>query len=187
MSLENALQKGTFDVLEAAKGRGYPTETVTLYTAFVAEYEARKIEKRLATDTLTDEERLELETRFQACVDEIKASALTFHLRGVSPGVIDAIHAEAEAKRADESDDTVTDDQSQKEFAADKITATHIVKVVDAQGAEDTAEWTTERFRAFADLIPDGETIKLVGAVSSLTFESAAFDEVVGPDFSLKR
>lgn len=187
--LENALQKGTFNVLDAAKGRSYPTDKVTLYTDFKAEYEVRKVEARIAE--LADKnatkavvkERNELESKREACLEAIKASALTFHLRGIAPGVHEAIYKEADAHLADENNTEITDEDSRNKFANDAVIAAHIVKVVNAEGAEDT-EWSTEKVSALHEVLPDGELIKLLAKVSELSFQAAAFDQVVGPDFS---
>lgn len=188
-NLENALQKGTFNVLEAAKGRGYPTDKVTLYTAFDAEYEARAIEAKLsalegkkASKEVTAQ-RTELQSSLDACLQRIKDSALVFHLRGVSPNVHEALTKEADAHLADESNEEVTDDDSRNEFVNDATIAAHIVKVTNAEGAED-AEWSREKVAALRDVIPDGELLKLLEKVYELSFEAAAFDKVVGPDFS---
>ena len=187
--LENALQKGTFNVLEAVKGRGYPTDKVTIYTAFDAEYEARAIESKMqALDSKSKaaavvKERNELQSSLDACLQRIKDSALVFHLRGVSPNVHEALTKEADALLADESNEAITDDDSRNEYVNDATIAAHIVKVTSAQGDED-AEWSREKVAALRDVIPDGELLKLLEKVYELSFQSAAFDRVVGPDFS---
>lgn len=189
-NLENALQKGTFNVLDAVKGRGYPTDKVTLYTAFDAEYEARSIEaklKALEGKKATKEvaaQRAELQSSLDACLQRIKDSALTFHLRGIAPSVQEAIYAEADAHLADENNEDVKTDEDRNRFANDAVIAAHIVKVVNAEGAEDGEAWTREKVEALHDLLPEGEMLKLLHKVAELSFEAAAFDKVVGPDFS---
>lgn len=189
-NLENALQKGTFNVLDAVKGRGYPTDKVTLYTAFDAEYEARNIEAKLkalegkkATKEVTAQ-RTELQSSLDACLQRIKDSALTFHLRGVAPSVQEAIYAEADAHLADENNEDITTDEQRNEFVNNAVIAAHIVKVVNAHGDEDLSEWTGEKVGALREILPDGEMLKLLQKVAELSFEAAAFDKVVGPDFS---
>lgn len=189
-NLENALQKGTFNVLDAVKGRGYPTDKVTLYTAFDAEYEARSIEAKLealsgkkATKEVTAQ-RTELQSSLDACLQRIKDSALTFHLRGVSPSVHEALAREGDAHLANEENESITTDEQRNEFVNNAVIAAHIVKVVNAEGAEDTEEWTGEKVAQIREIIPDGEMLKLLTKVAELSFEAAAFDKVVGPDFS---
>lgn len=187
--LDNALQKGTFNVLDAAKGRGYPTDTVTLYTAFDAEYEAQKIEAQLAEldgkgkAAAVLKKRNELQSSLDACLKQIKDSALTFHLRGVPPSVPETIYKEADAHLANEENTEVTDQDSRNRFSNDAVIAAHIVKAVNVDGAEDT-DWSREKVAALHDVLPESELLKLLEKVSALSFQAAAFDQVVGPDFS---
>lgn len=182
--LENALQRGTFNVLDAARGRGYPTDTVTVFTAKPAAHEARKIQIALGDET--DPEKVkELETSLASYIDEIKASALRFYMRGVSPGVTRAIDREAAALFGPENPERPFNGEIDlEEWAVYKVAAAHIYKVEDAQGNVDESEWDLERFFELSKVLPDSETGKILEKVTELSFASAVFDEVVGPDFS---
>lgn len=182
--LENALQRGTFNVLDAARGRGYPTDTVTVFTAVDSAFEAKKIQVALGDETDPDKV-AELESRLATLVDEIKASALVFHLRGLNPGVIETIRAEGAAKFGGEEP---LEDGDESEHNALSIVAASLVKVVDAEGNEDARDtWTFADVKELFGVLPEPETEKIYAVANELSFASAVFDEVVGPDFSLKR
>ena len=67
-----------------------------------------------------------------------------------------------------------------------RIIAPHIIKVVRADGAEDTRKFTTERVENLEYSLPDSEWIKLDQEVRRLSFETAFFDEAVDAGFLQK-
>lgn len=183
--LENALQRGTFNVLDAVRGRGYPTDTVTVYTAVEAAYEAKKIQVALGDETDPDKV-AELESSLEDCLNQIKASALRFHLRGLPPGVVESIEEEAIAKTSDPEDPLAANNRAR--ISLTSTLAASIVKVEDAEGNVDEREkWTAEDVEEMFSILPDTESGRLIEKMTELTFQSAVFDEVVGPDFSLRR
>lgn len=177
----NALDEArrTFSVLDAAKGKSYPQDTVTVYTDTAAAYEAYKLEKRINASVDSDEvDALALEQK--ALRDKVKASAKTFLLRGISKGLIKRINEEAEIKFQAE-----LDDRKQNVWANFSYLAAHIISVTDADGAVDERKWSFEDVDTLQDELDDSEFQKIMGLMLELTFATDLFDASVTADFLL--
>lgn len=190
---QNAMEPGTFDLDEFVQGRGFPRDTVTVFTNADAAYERAQVEKRLTT-LAQDKEKLnknstlyketqaefkELEDRSAELMEDIKASALVFHLRGISPGHIKKINKDVYEESQKEEWDEVTTAST----ASYRIVAPHIIKVIRADGAEDNRQFTPDRVETLEMTLPESEWNKLDRKVMEMSFKSAYFDAAVDAGF----
>jgi hypothetical protein len=142
-------------------------------------------------------EAADLETRIEALSSQVIGSALTFHVRGLAPaqwrliykkwrkGVKQPVRKnfapgsdgeeefETEAfERNIERNDRINEDQ----------VACAIVKVVNADGAEDSTVWSIEDVANLHATLLESEWSKLKGQVENLTFASNLFHAAVEQD-----
>lgn len=176
--VEAAKAKGTFSVLEVAQGRGYPQDIVTVYTDHVSAYEIHLLEKQIA-DEKDDERVNELDARINELKQKVKASALTFHLRGISPRDIKAIQKAARKEFGEEADFGEA-----ANWQNDRYVAAHIVSVHDAQDNVDEHDWTGEEVEQFRLSVHADTYEPIAKLVTELSFASAYFDATVDADFS---
>jgi hypothetical protein len=176
--VETASAQGTLNVLEAAKGRAYPDDDVVIYTDAKAAYEAHRLAV-LAADQTDSDKADEIGAQEKDARDRVLASALTFHLRGFSRGVIDAINEEARVKFGTE--DTGKGDIAN--WCNLKYVAESIIRVEDAAGGVDEHHWTPEEVRSLYDLLPIESYDKIVNKMFELSFAASLFDTVVDADF----
>lgn len=176
--VETASAQGTLNVLEAAKGRAYPEDSVTVYTDAAAAYEARQL-ATLAADQTNADEADTINVQIKAAQALVWKSALTFHLRGFSRGVIDSINEEARVKFG-------TEDTNSGEIANWcnlKYVAESIIRVEDIAGGVDEHHWTPEEIQSLYDLFPIESYDKIVNKMFELSFAATLFDAVVDADF----
>jgi len=176
--IEKATEKGTFSILDAAKGIGYPKDTVDVYTDIEAAYLIKHYNTQAANE-LDPEKVDEIAAKVDELKQRIKDSAYTFHLRGYAPEVVKAINDEARAKFDVED----TSDGDAAVWCNYKYVAEAIQLVTRPDGAEDHTHWTPEKVEELAYILPDGEFDKITLKVSELVFTAAYFDQVVDADF----
>lgn len=174
-----ATAPGKFDVLSAAKGRSYPQDIVDVYTDAEAAYQVNVLGRKIANHRTDDDELAALVAEQDALKETVKASVLTFRLRGINPGMIQSIVAQADAKYP-----AVTDVGTHNEWSNFSITAAHIVDVTDAAGNVDDHKWTVEEVYTLREYLPDSEFDKINDLVVNLSFSAQLFDASVNADFS---
>lgn len=177
--VEKATAKGTFSILDAAKGIGYPSDTVTVYTDIEAAYLIKHYNMQ-AADELDPDKADEIDAKIKELKQRIADSAMTFTLRGYAPQVVAAINEEARAKF--DVEDTSSGEAA--EWCNYKYVAESIQLITDAEGNEDHTHWTPEKVKELAFLLPDGEFDKITAKMSELVFTAAYFDQAVDADFS---
>ena len=183
--VEEALAKGKFSVLGAAKGDAYPEDNITVFADAKSAYEAAKVEKRINDET--DPQRAaELEIEKQEHIDAVKASALTFYMRGHAPGITKLIQKAADKEFGPDNRGDV-DLAEKNTWKNDSYLAEDIVRVVNAAGEVDDHKWTPEDVVALKAWLPDPEVERLFELMFQLTFARDVFDQAVGPDFSRRR
>jgi len=183
--VQNDLKQGTFDLDAFVQGRGFPTDTITVFTNDGAAHDLAKVEARLTeigqnkNQKAFKEEFAALEKEAEDLKDAIKASALVFHMRGISPGHIKKVSRDVmETQKKEEWDE---------DYAADQLnfrwTAPHIIEVVNAAGESDKRVFTPERVENLASMLPSSEWQKIVEAINNLSFRTAAFDQAADAGF----
>lgn len=175
--VDAATAKGTFSVLDVAKGRGYPQDTVDIYMDHASAHEAHKIESLIAETT--DPNVVEfLEDQRRALRDAVIKSRLTFHMRGINSGTIEGLQKQAKKKFPDDEDR-----EERNAWVNDSYLAAHVVKVVDAEENEDGHKWTAEEMAELRGYLPAESFVKLIAKRDELTFAAMYFDETVNADF----
>lgn len=169
----------TFSVLDAAKGRSYPTDEVTVYTDVASLYLLNELDA-IANDAETGDEANAVEPAVAELREKIKESALTFHLRGFSPGVRTSINDETRALFGEEVD---LDEGDPLIWRLNKYVSESIISVTNTEGAVDEHRWSDEDVASLRGLLPDEEWVKLQDLTLKLSFESWHFDEAVNADF----
>jgi hypothetical protein len=187
--------QGTFDLDEFVQGRGFPRDSVTVFTNEDAGYDYTAVQERLK-ELVQDKEKLgeatrskayrdilaemaPLEEKAAALLEKIKESALTFHLRGISPGHIKKINKDV-AKEAEKEE---WEQDHAAEEAGWRIIAAHIIEVVNAKGETDKRSFDAERVGNLEMILPESEWRKLDRKVAELSFKSAYLDVAVDAGF----
>lgn len=190
----------TFSLDEFVQGRGFPEADVTVFTNADAGYEYSKAQERMKE--LADErivlgeatrskrykenkaEYDEIEAKAEALKEQVKASALTFHLRGIAPGHIKKITADVQREQEKRLED---EDPWSEQEASDALThrwfAPHIIRVTKADGAVNSGPFTQDTIAALEFSLPPSQFKKLNDKISDLSFQSAYFDRMVDAGF----
>lgn len=183
--VETAQAKGTFSVLDAAKGRAYPEDDTTVYLDSAAAYEFHAIETALA-DEKDAKTKAALDKKRTALKAKVEASALTFHLRGVAPGFVQALLTKATAlfpPTNDENQDYPENAAQRVRWFENALWVEHIVSATNAAGEVDEHRWTVDEIEELRNLIPGETEEKIMELVNNLSFAAAYFDAVVSADF----
>lgn len=195
--VEKALEPKTFSVLDAIKGRSYPTDTETVYTDTAALYQLKKLElERLDLDMAANnatrgEEANEFDARI-AVLDEkivevkkkVAASGITFEMRGYSPEVRDSLVKEAKAKFNLADDESIMDGTPANEWLNARAIAESTIRTRNAEGAVDEHHFSVEDVEVFRSFLAPEEFGKLIGLTLLLSYTAFAFDANTTPDFS---
>jgi hypothetical protein len=175
----------TFSVLDAIKSRSYPQDIVTVYTDVNSAYDIHRIEEKIAD--LTDADQINaLDQVIAEFKDKIKASALTFRMRGLPREQIDAINDEAHLKFpwTDKTAPDPVDRGIGGEWVNRSFIAAHIVDVTDADGNVDSHKWNADEVAVLRGRLPDESFLALIRLMQELSFAATYFDASVTPDFS---
>lgn len=180
--IQKMLAKDTFDVFGVLEGRSFPTDEVTVVTNPAALYEIVRLENLIA-DSMDGDEVNALDEQIAALKERARDSALTFHLRGFPYSVVEDI----ENAIQEENPDLDLSEGPGAVMANSRYVAASIVKVVKADGSEDTRNWTASDVdRLRGSLYPD-QFEQILDTVQRLSFSSAYFESAVSADFLSKR
>lgn len=196
----------TFNLSDALSGVTRPKDEVTVYLdgeraqqlddvlGEISEI-GRQIAALPKTGGITgnpEEERLqkeldELNELVPLLVDTIKASALTFHLRGLAPKQTDLIVKSWEKKLKPESKQPtqeeladIDEDRSKKINA--ELIAKCTVKIVNGEGKVSTGALSIEAVEALRDEISKPEYNRLVNVANGLCVAGNLFNSVMASD-----
>lgn len=160
----------TFDVFSFIEKTEYPVDTVSIFTDTKSAKEYVDAKKEL--DELSNGDAAfdpaELEKRIEDAADKLKASSLTFELRGYAPGVVEEI------MKLHEDDETGGDYD---------LIARAIIGVRNIEGAKDSHIWSAEEVKNLKGRIAENEYFKLLNAVAGVIFTAALFDQAVDAGF----
>jgi hypothetical protein len=188
--VNDAKAKGTFSVLDAARGnRSYPQDIKTVYTDVAAAYEVKRLEK-LDKGEKDREVHESIVAQIEDAKERVRKSALTFRLRGIGEGTKDSIRDEALAKFPEVQDQFGNRTSGGPDYGEgavwnnDKTLAEHIIDVTDADGYVDEHHWTPEEIAELRETLPPESFGSIVELMFELSFAAAYFDASVTPDFS---
>lgn len=173
--------KGTFNLAERLKGRGFPTEEVNVYLNEDAGYQLVRLMSQPAP---TDEAALEAFNELvQGVVDEVQESRLTLSLRGISTGHIKQIgkNLRKSLKAEDPDYDFTSEEFENLQFF--HYAAAHIVRVTDYSDDFEERLFTAEDVETLNNVLPRGEWDKILSAVARLSFSSNYFEQATDAGF----
>lgn len=172
----------TFSVLDAIKGRSYPTDEVEVYLDVESLYEYIRIND-LANDAKDSDTVNALDAELNVLREKIMATRLTFHMRGFAPKVSKAILAEARAKFSLDGDEMILEDTPAFRWVNLRTIAESVIKVENVAGEVDEKHFSTEDIEAFEDMLLPEEFAKISEKTFELSFKAMMFDAAVTPDF----
>jgi hypothetical protein len=176
--VKDAQGKGKFNLADVIKGRGFPEDTIEVYVDVASAYELTKLNERLILVT-DDEESIVLEKEAKALSDKILASKLTFHMRGVSQGLAEAIENKSKVNKSKDEDAFIL------EYFA-RLIASNIVKIVDAEGNEDERVFELADIEELRAGLPIEAWEQLVSTTQKLTLASGYFKGLTDAGFLQK-
>lgn len=195
-ALNAALDQDSFDVLEFVTGDLTPRKTVSIYTNSEAGYRldtllAQEEENvRIASESdglsITDGGVWVDEEEVKALREQVEASTLTFHLKGLAPKAREAIQKELRAKHNYKDD---ADNEAQEEYFNEfqnTLVAKSIEKAVNAKGATDTS-WSADKVAVLRGRVNALELGRLDNAVFEINTDADLYSRAVNADFLSKR
>lgn len=215
---EEMLSKDTFNAMDAVKDVSYPTDSVRVYTQGALAHEMNElihqaeqirleakgysaaVLKQMADDPKMDElleEADALDARVQEILKQVVDSALTFHVRGISPVQLRLIDkkwrkAIKPPVRKNYEDTPEGEEEYELEILERNIErnnkvnsdviACSIVKVVNGKGQEDTKAWTVAKAEKLFDSLLESEWYKIKRLAEDLTGAHTLFNNTVTQD-----
>lgn len=215
---EEMLSPGTFNAMDAVKGVSYPTDSVRVYTQgalahqmneLMHEAEQIRLEakgysaqvlQQVAGDPKMDElleEADAVDARVQEILKQVVDSALTFHIRGISPvqlRLIDKKWRKAIKPPARKNYDNTPEGEEEYELEIlernmernnsvnNDVIACSIIKVVNGKGQEDSSAWTVEQAANLHDALLESEWYKIKRLAEDLTGAHTLFNNTVTQD-----
>lgn len=184
----------TFDVLEFVNGSATPVREVVVYTNADAVLKLGTIfnKEEARTQAVKDGEVLSLaddyevtdEDEVNALYEELTKTALTFHLKGLAPKVIDAMEKHL---RATHDYKEGKENEAYNEAVNMELIARSITSVDRADGTTNSNPWTAEMADDLAVSLYPTELQKLFNAVAEVTYIGNAFHQVAKTDFLSRR
>lgn len=178
MTVGEAVEPGTFDLVAALEGTSYPTTTVPIYLNIkaVADFHALEEEAATLSDSEEDTARNDEILVEQATLREnILNSMLNIDMIGVPRSVIKAIGKKVEATEKDKS--------LVNEKVNRKLLARSITKISNRTGQ--VAEVSEEAVDALIEKMTEEVYGKFIDAMWKLSFESMRYETTVtDPNFS---
>lgn len=188
--VEEATDSGTFDVLDFVSGASLPEDIITIHTDLKSAYRLKEIyaaekardEKSKSEGIgMTDEVGYTDEDEVEELTEKLKASAVTFYLRGLAPKAQEAIQKSLQATLPYKQGSV--NEEYDEAFAATLMAKT-IQKSVNVRGQIDSKKWDAERVREFSLRIAPSEFDKLYLGVFKVNYLGDAIDRAVNADFS---
>lgn len=181
--------KGTFQLTNVLKRRGFPEEQVVVYLDEDSAHELVALNRQMETIARSPEktdETIAAYNTLEALADEmaenVRNSALTFHLRGISPGHIEQTRKNIVKEFGQEPEDQ----QEADDALAHEWIAAHIIRVTNAEGAVDERLFKRADVEELEQLLPSSEYAKIDRTVNNLSFRSAYIEQATDAGFLLK-
>jgi len=182
--VEKAQSKGVFDIAAFAKGRALPQDTVTAYLNVDAAYRLDKINKEIASEL--DSKVIEsLEAKAKEIADEVIASKVIFHMRGVTQAEVEAVSEKCNKDYPSEKDafgNKVNTNDWLKAWTI-ALVAANIVRVENAAGEVDERVFEAKDAKDFYNTFPKEVWDLLVEKMEQLTLASAYFKGLTDAGF----
>lgn len=128
------------------------------------------------------ETQAELEKKIDELDDKVASSAITFHLRGMPQRIVEEITKKHFLDPSKDYSGTPEEEARDLELIAHSI-----VKVVDANGNEDTTPMTVERVIAVRGAVLPDEYLRLIKYVAHVNLNGALFEAATDASFLSRR
>ncbi len=178
--VQEAQKRGKFSLADAIKGTAYPEKSVDVYLDAASAQEFAELNDKIKQLDPEAPEYAELSDKLEQISDKIKASKLTFHMRGVGQGTVEK--ATEAADEACPPKDGVEHPLWTKYYLCYLI-AENIVKITDAEGNEDPTKLTVDDVIQIRDAVPIDAWEVIVDTMQRLTLASSYFDAVTDAGF----
>ena len=172
-----------FDLGQVLAGRGYPTDTVTVYldeaTAYLIQAQRKIVSEATGDDLVAAQDALD------ALVAQAKPSAYTFHLKGRSRLVLRDIAKDAWSKFPDKVNSPLrmVEADERKEYQESLEWEAFIEKIVNADGAE--SDINLDTVVAFRNAAPQGSLNAIQRKIDGLREAGLGFEYISqSADFS---
>lgn len=207
--VENAKKPGVFNIVDAVKGRGYPTTEVEVFLDEDVAYMAAQIEAEIARlgtemDKISDTNELAKMTEiYEEFVDkkdnmikEMGGTRYTFHLRGISEGDRNDLYDKAvelypmkfETDRNPLTGESVkkeVESEPRNKYFTDMLWSAYITKIVAPDGAEQVGI-SVEDAKELRRSLPIASASKITDAIEKMRAATAIFMLSVNEDFLAK-
>lgn len=207
--VEKAKKPGTFNIVDAVRGRGYPTTEVDIfldedvaYLATKVEDEIKKISSQMDKTSNTDELKEitsvyeEYVSKKEKIVEEMGGSRYVFHLTGISEGerndlydkAVELYPIEYETDRnplSGEINKKEKESEARNKYFTDLLWSRYITKIVAPDGSEQVGI-TLEDARELRRTLPIASATRITEAIEKMRAATAIFMLSVNEDFLAK-
>jgi hypothetical protein len=207
--VESAKKPGVFNIVDAVKGRGYPTTEIDVFLDEDVAYMAAEIEAELVRlggemDKVSDSKELgrmtEVYEKFvekkDAIIQDMGGTKYTFHLRGISEGQRNDLYdkaVELYPLKFDNDRNPLTGESNKKEveseprnkYFTDMLWSAYIVKIVAPDGSEQVGI-SVEDAKELRRSLPIASASKITESIEKMRAATAIFMLSVNEDFLAK-
>ena len=191
-SVEAAKAPGTFNIVNLLRDRAYPEQSVTVYLDEQAAYAGGEIDSRIAT-TADDAEVERLTGERETIVEQLKKSAVTFHLKGLTESRRNDMLKQAKKKypieytremnpMTGESIREEKDSAERDELFTDFLWQASILRVEDSEG-NIQENFGYSDIREMRSNLPLASSAKITEAIEKIRVATAVFMHEVNEDF----
>jgi cell division protein FtsX len=195
---DEAKQSGVFNIVDAIKGRAYPSEQVSVFLTEDTAYEASKIKEKMDSEaaTLSDSKMKELNKKLEELVKKMDSEKFIFTITGISEGDRDSMLESVLEKfpmEYDEQKNPFTgevkkvelENKQRDKIFTDMIWKSHIVKIVSPDGSEQK-DLTDSEIEVLRTSLPLASIAAINEAIEKVRVASAVFMASLDEDFLAK-
>jgi len=184
--VEKAQAKGTFNIVDFAKGRGYPQDSVTAYLDLESAYELNKINKQINDVQFgKDEDAEALQAKAKELSEKILASKIVFNMRGVNQATIESITEKCNAEfppKVNAFGQEEADREWLKAWTCGLVAA-NLVSIENADGEVDERLFTADDVDEFRQHLPKEIWDLIEEKMQQLTLAGAYFKGLTDAGF----
>lgn len=179
---QEAQSPKVFNLSDLIKNRAYPVKEVQIYLDEISALKIFELRSELY-ESLVEEDVARLEAEINVLAENIKNSALTFTLRGVSQEVIERVLEECNALHGLKKNEDPSDTPGWMRDYITILVGLNIEKIVDADGNVDESKYDFAKANDLRVNLPSAEWSKLVDVMQKLTLAGGYFDQLTDAGF----
>lgn len=191
-AVETAKAPGTFNIVNLLKDRAYPEQSVTVYIDEALAYAGSEIDERISTSK-DDAEVEQLTAKREEIVEQLKKSAITFYIKGITESRRNDLVKQSKKKYPVEytreanplTGDFVREEKpsaERDELFTDLLWQASIVRIEDADGnvQENIGFTDVSNMRS---MLPLASVARITEAIEKIRVATAVFMHEVNEDF----